>query len=594
MVKNKVLSRPLPDASVPRNAFDKSKRVNLNLPFGAIVPCYHGVALAGSRWQCNVNTFFRTAKVNTAAFPRLKMQTSFYAVPIRFLWSYWDNFKLGINDYNSTALFTASGGYANIVNPSGVPAYNIKAIWDLVDNNIWSDSLGYAWSDGATRLLDNLGYGRYKAGQTRASGGDSSFVQLMNLFKAAAYQKIYYDHFRNTAYESNDPMAYNLDWCERQAGDYGDVIRKLFTLRYANYRKDYFQHLFPSLNYVKSTPTAPLSSLPSWIRGLATDAVTGSDASRWTQNDGQTPPSDVALKTGATYSNNVYAGANRLMHTHVIPSSVGYNVQSIRASFALDKLLRSSAYAPKHVKEQYEARYGIKFSSKVSYESDLIGNFDTDIVIGEVTSTANTSSAGGDQLGDIGGKGVGSSDPRQNHMVSYNVTEDSIIIGVCYAIPRSSYDSYRFDNWNMKLVQGDFFMPEFMNLGLKPVYVKELAYTSLNSNGTRTNYDSTHLNYLLGYQTPYLEYKCDIDENHGLFADHDSELAQFVVHTSTYAAGSAGNGIDYSYFKVKPSDLDSIFVTAADGTESTDHLFGEITMTIPVNQNMSVHGQPSL
>ena len=86
MSTNRVFKRPMPDASVPRNSFDRSKRINLNFKFGELVPCYCNVALAGSRWQVDVESFIRTAQLNTAAFPRLKMETEFYCVPLRYLW----------------------------------------------------------------------------------------------------------------------------------------------------------------------------------------------------------------------------------------------------------------------------------------------------------------------------------------------------------------------------------------------------------------------------------------------------------------------------------------------------------------------------
>ena len=125
MTKNRVFGRPLPNASVPRNAYDMSKRINLQMPFGAIIPCYAHQYIAGSHVKIKVDTFFRTARVNTAAFPRLKMETEFFAVPIRYLWSYWDDFKLGIQDKNSTSLYDSDGDN----NPSEVPSFDIFSFW---------------------------------------------------------------------------------------------------------------------------------------------------------------------------------------------------------------------------------------------------------------------------------------------------------------------------------------------------------------------------------------------------------------------------------------------------------------------------------
>lgn len=568
MAKSRVFSRPLPDANVPRNAFDMSKRISLNMPFGALIPVYSHQYIAGSHVKINMRTFFRTAAVNTAAFPQLKLNFEWFAVPLRYLWSYWDNFKLGISDYNSSALLTpnSSPDTGIVVNPASVPffhynymrriAYSNRSVSDL------KDGCGYPLGYGIARLSDFLGYGRFNPNND-VQDDVLKTGQTFNPFKALAYQKIYYDHFRNTAYESDDVTAYNIDRLSITSGaELDDSIRKFLKLRYANYRKDYFQHIFPSLNYVQSSPTGSEFVVPSWVTGANLSAFSGS----------------TSVSAGGHYSDLPVAYASMFPNT---AGSTVISAQSLRAIFALDKLQRSSAYAPKHVKEQYEARYGIKFSDKTSYESERIGNFDTDIIIGEVTSTANTSGSDGDALGAIGGKGVGASDGKKG-FVDYTCKEDCVVMCIAYAIPRQQYDSYRWENWNMKLTQDDFFIPEFMNMGLKPLYVKEIYNL-----GTANN------NVVVGYQTPYMEYKSDVDENHGLFADSDSDLGQFVMHTNK-SFTNYGSGVNADYFRVKPSDVDSIFVNAYDGTESTDQLFGQIDFIIPVNQNMSVHGQPSL
>ena len=572
MSKNRVFQRPMPDANVPRNSFDRSKRISLNLSFGELVTCYCNVALAGSRWQLDVQSFFRTAQLNTAAFPRLKMETEFFCVPIRYLWSYWDNFKLGISDYNSTALSRSFDSFGQIVsNPAIVSAVDLFRLYKLMDGS------SFLIDQNFNKVCTPM-YGRYKknlfSGTFPSDSSEYVQKQMVSLIMPAAYQKVYYDHFRNTAYESNLPWAYNLDYLTQEERDQDGIsdaeLVPIFTKRFVNYRKDYFQSIFPSLNFVSSSPTLPLDSIPSWVSGAFSSSSSGLRG----------------IGSQSTYDGTVrgalYVSSNDI---------TSFSVQSIRAMFALDKLQRSSAYAPKHVKQQYEARYGIKFSDKNSFESERIAAFSTEIAIGEVTSMANTGS-NGDPLGAIGGKGVGGRDA--SNLLSYNVSEDSVIIGVCYAIPRTSYDSYRIPAWSMKLSQNDFFIPEFMNLGLRPMYNKEFSLIYYDSNGDMKMQTAAGRNAALGYTLPYMEYKADVDENYGLFADKDSELGQFVVHSNLRSAAVVGAGVSSDYFKVKPADMNSIFVNQNDGTESTDQLFGEITFRMPVSQNMSIHGVPSL
>ena len=65
----------------------------------------------------------------------------------------------------------------------------------------------------------------------------------VNPFRFLAYQKVYFDHYRNPLYELNDPSAYNVDSYFGAPFDLDEVSS---TLRYRNWNKDYFTSLSPS------------------------------------------------------------------------------------------------------------------------------------------------------------------------------------------------------------------------------------------------------------------------------------------------------------------------------------------------------------
>ena len=54
--------------------------------------------------------------------------------------------------------------------------------------------------------------------------------------------------------------------------------------------------------------------------------------------------------------------------------------------------MRASAFAPKHVKDQLKARFGVDVGDKVSYESERLGGFVSDVSFGEVTQTVEQTS----------------------------------------------------------------------------------------------------------------------------------------------------------------------------------------------------------
>lgn len=603
-----VLSRPSPDASLPRNAFDRESMRVYHYSLGQLIPAWFEVLTAGSHAKINRKIFQRTSDLNTAAFPMIDTHIQYYFVPFRQLWSLWDDFKLGIKDVNSTSLVNISDTTTdgNLTLPNRVPYTSLADLETALINsqsNGEVDIFGFPAQDSARKLLNMLGYGFpfYGANQLE-----------VNLWPILAYHKIYYDHFRNSSYENNLARLYNLDylWSRNRdmkvpANELKTTRDGLLSLHYVNYRDDYFTNIYPSLNYVQLTAVSvgpnygPGNLQPNPI-GVPSNIVngnvgtvpvnisgsTGTDRTRWSVWDGSSLTSNSNVKTLNT--GDLYQEGNpnvTIVHSHDISgqfnlnASQVLNVQAIRAAFAFDKLLRSSAYAPQHVKDQYEARFGIKFNVNPD-ESIYVGSYKNDIQIGEVTSTANTLDSGGDALGAIGGKGVGFSDWQKT--IDFNANEDGILMAIQYSTIRSCYRSIGVDSYLTKHLPEDYFQPEFQNLGLEPVYGSEFN----QSLGQST---------ILGYRPRNQRYKLGIDKSYGLFADVSQDLSMFINHTDVGRVVPVGaSGVNYSWFKVKPSDLNGVLTAEYDGTWSTDQFYGQTIFGCTVNQNMSVHGQPSL
>lgn len=584
MARQSVLSRVKVNHSLSRNGFDLSCRKAFNFSCGMLLPVEWKQFTAGSKVKLNRKVFIRTADVNTAAFTPIDFFMDYYKVPLRYLWSPWNDFKTGISDMNSTALQAVTGSLQQspfVVTRCPMLDLNAfeKAVTDNVENNntadlqgnIYKDSLGYLYVNGYLRLRDLLRYG----GNGLIHGTVSSNAWLVNVFPALAYQKIYFDHYRNTAYESNNPYAYNLDWMgdlympDLTNEDHFSIARQWFNLRYVNYRNDYYQNLYPSLNYVVSDPVGNSFLVPDSVIGIR----------------GTRP-------TIASFGSVTIGGSNN--------NSNLTTVQNIRAAFALDKLSRAAAYAPKHVKEQFKARFGVTLSDAVSSESYRLGSFKCDIKLMEVTSSADTEQAG---LGAIGAKGIGFGD-SENTIETY-CDEDCIIMAVAYAIPRSSYDAYGCDEWLTKTNFADFFQPEYENLGLEPVYGWQMRRWLDNAPA----HDAQN-NLLIGYRPRNQVYKLSADLNHGEFRGQNpqynyrssdglyhptagaSTLDAFVVHTNI---GRSSFQPSYSFFKVMPDDVNSLFVSqyGTDGAPVHDQFFGYLECIQPAIMNMSVHGQPS-
>ena len=110
----------VPRANIPRSSFDRSHGCKTTFDAGRLVPFYVDEALPGDTFKMNLTAF---ARLNTPAVPfmdNLRMDTFFFAVPIRLLWDNWEKFNGAQDDPGDSTDYTipvmnsgVSGGYAN-------------------------------------------------------------------------------------------------------------------------------------------------------------------------------------------------------------------------------------------------------------------------------------------------------------------------------------------------------------------------------------------------------------------------------------------------------------------------------------------------
>ena len=210
-----------------------------------------------------------------------------------------------------------------------------------------------------------------------------------------AYQKVYFDYYRNPLYELNDPTAYNVD--NNYATSSFNFVRAMHTLRYRNWNKDYFTSLSPSFqgaDYL--TDPVYMSS----VLNLKDESSEGHDFL----------PSTSSKLTW----NGAVAPSSSMVGSLSCPNTFGFtfNVANLRSAYALDKLYRISiAAGDGDYGSQIKAHYGFN-AFHDDWKSQFIGGCSSPIQISEVITTATTADNSGELLatsGDIKGKGVSQS-----------------------------------------------------------------------------------------------------------------------------------------------------------------------------------------
>lgn len=593
MPRNKVLEKAKVTAPSGRNPFDRSQSIACHSLLGELNCVMAQPVIAGTKGKISRRCFSRTASVTVPSFHNVTEHFDFFMVPIHSLWRQWNDWKVNINDMKDTNLvpWNANTNEPTLALPNNCPRLDFLDLIHTCLNIGNSSSVSIVrQANDMIKLSEAFGYG-----EVVATPADSTLTaRVMNTFIPAAYQKCYFEHYRNTAYESNNPYAYNFDWLyngvdqglfDLTNSKHRVIAAELFKMRRVNYRNDYFHNIYPALNYVASNPSGVSFSVPSSVGGLG---------------DGT---------TFASITNNLQDTSPYLYQDGAQDSRI--SVQSIRAAFALDKLMRASAYAPKHVRDQWKALYGVDTVDDPDMRSVRIGSFQSDVIFQEVTSMADTGVAGQGSLGALGAKGLGGE--HKDKFINFFAKEDSIIIGMHYYLPRAMYDAYGLHPFNIKIARESFFNRFFENLGLRPFY-----YTYLDGTGKRANGNYSNSSIMIGWTVPNMELKIAPDLNYGAFKERfytirrstsggtpvvsvtdnaTSVLSCYVPHNNflrSLATPSAP--ITAEYFKVAPEDMDNLFVESVPEDHRVEffQFYGAYRIALVVVAGMSVHGQPML
>lgn len=560
---NSIFAKQKSKANLQRNAFDLSRSDIFSASAGMLLPCFVEEVNPNEHFEITPSSFLRTMPLNTAAYTRLKQNVEFYFVPYRLLLRQFPQFIVG-TDYQISSLDILNNYKASLpyIDMQKTLLALVGAVNAPSSSAISVDALGYPAWRGTLRLFDLLGYGVSASDVVQSAKDnpsmteqDISFIKV-NPLRLLAYQKIYYDYYRNPLYELNRPAAFNIDsyytgrtqvslplWSNN-----ANASNDMYMLRYRNWKKDYFNAISPYFqgSDFLSSPTNPLE-FPG-IKG------NGSFFASSSESDGNFQ----GTVFGSTTSN----------------SNFGFSIANLRSAYALDKLYRLTiAAGDGDYASQIKAHYGFDFPHD-EWKSTFIGGIDAPVTISEVVTTATTERG---EAADIFGKGQSA---NRDKTIRFDSKEHGVILGIFSVVPECDYSSLMLDKFNQKFSREDFYQPEFADLGKQPVSPVEFSIDYFNPRQISP----------MGYINRYAEYKTKVDKVHGEFSPFGSLNAWSTVRQYKSFDGPVTN----SFFKINPAVLDKIFAQVYDGSEVSDQFLVDFQCLVTAVRPMSVTGEPAL
>jgi hypothetical protein len=609
-----------------RSGFDLSRRICFTSKAGELLPVYYKLVYPGDKFQIRHQLFTRTQPVNTAAYTRIREYLDWYFVPLRLINK---NLPQALMNMQNNPV-QASGIGTNKIITNDIPWTSLSSSSD--SSRGLSDMIRYMYEgeyEGKLKPVNNffgfnagtcavklammLRYGNIipssYSGSSKSFGLSTSpdfslFAYnsdyTVNVLPFAAYQKIYADHFRISQWEQNEPYTYNFDWYSGGnifsgfSSGYSDGLKdyiegnNLFTLRYANWPKDLFMGVMPNsqLGDVSVVDVLPTSSDSPNLIGDVVGVTTGNvNATGLIAMNGTTEPGVFNMRPARIPDTNTVLRA--VISNPSLQAS--FSVLQLRMAEAVQRYREVSQVADQTARDQIYAHFGVSLSPALSDTCFRIGGSASNIDISEVVNTFLGPDTETEAY--IKGKGVGTGQGG----TSFSSDEYGILMAIYHVVPLLDYVITGQPQDLLYTNTADLPFPEFDSIGMQSLHFgrffnyKTAAFTS----------DLTGS--VMGYTPRFIDLKTDYDEVYGAFRStlkswvaplDPTYLSKWVSSTILPGESTPVYSLNYGFFKVNPSVLDSIFKLKADSSMDTDQFLSSLYLDVKAVRNFDYDGMP--
>lgn len=601
--------------NVSRNGFSLDHNCKFTAKIGELLPIFHRTIMPGDKFTCRVSNFTRTAPVQTAAYTRIREYFDWFFVPYRILKKDLPSVLVQNTRNSDVAQSPTSSKQVG----QYVPRCSLSYIYGEVGHGLNSQGVlsrlaqevnHFGLNRGAlsAKLLSYLGYGCPGENYIHelVNGTISKFPfntgsRVVSLLPLAAYQAIYYNWYRNTQWEENQPQNYNFDYQANNDTWYVDTAQyasfwsnpTLFDMQYANYPKDLYFGVLPNSQMGDDAEVTANGSAYMSLPGSSVPVKSGTDSvyvggTVGTYADPTVPKGNILvnqngniLDTGQGLSVAIPATSSQQ-----VQFQSAFSILELRRQDAVQKYREILGTGDNNYKSILEKLFNVNVSDKLINIPYYLGGSSSDIKISEVENT--NLDADSEPL--LKGKGVGSSNGDSITFESND--EYGILMCIYHAQPVIDYklNNLHFDVTKIKA--DDYALPVFDSLGMVELPMQHVDI-SVGLNLSRQTY--------LGYTIRNYDYKTAVDRSLGGFREGDLSTWYSPVdfdYLKDYMSPVDGqvffSGINSSFFKVNPKLVDDIFfsqMSSGDFVDS-DQLRINANFSISAVRPLSRYGLP--
>lgn len=454
-----------------RSQFDLSHEKRMSTRMGRLTPVFISETMPNDTFKLNTEVMLRLAPLLAPIMHRVNVFVHFFFVPNRLLWEDWETF------------ITGGRLGAEVTTPPVPPHFNVADAQDY-------SPAGYL-DEG--ELFDYLGGSPITDAATGWNG------KMLDLMPFAAYQKIWYDYYRDRNYVAD------TDLYPMPSGQITTDLDQYIKIRTRAWQHDYFTSAQTSTQ--RGTEVLmPLSGTGS-VTYLTTSLVKGPGPFSYDLQAAVGTPTPL-VGDGAIGGAPVDARIENIDEVNLTSSDVSIN--DLRRAVRLQEWLERNQLAGSRYNESIMAHFGRKTSDSRLQRAEYLGGGKVVVKINEIVTTAFSEDADTNVVpaGNMAGHGISFGNTNK---IRYNCEEHGFILGIMSVMPTSAYMQGIPRMFIQRNTFLDYPWPSFAHLGEQEVYKYELFANTTNVATDRT------ANPVFGYQSRYSDWKHLSSSSHGAF-----------------------------------------------------------------------------